>query len=79
MLLQFTCKIINNRCSLKEYDYFRKQKDTAFTGSMHAISMVVQHTADFYRAHPENNDKTIDQLESFFQKLLRVRITSYNF
>lgn len=44
---------------------------------MHAINMVVKTTADFYRAHPENNDKTIDQLESFFHKLLRVRITDF--
>lgn len=42
---------------------------------MHAINMVVQHTDDFYRTHPENNDKSIGELESFFQQLLRVRIT----
>lgn len=62
---------------MKEFDCFRKQKDSAFTESMHAINMVVKTTADFYRAHPENNDKTIDQLESFFHKLLRVRITDF--
>lgn len=57
---------------MKNYDCFRKQKDSAFTLSTTAINAVLQHTAEFYVTHPTSNENTIGHLEDFFYKLLRV-------
>lgn len=60
------------RNSLKTYDCFRKQKDAVFNTSLNSISKVLQHTNEFYAKYPTADESTMNELESFFYKLLRV-------
>lgn len=53
------------RRTLKEYDYFQKQKDAALLNSLSAIDLVLQHVHDF-------DDTTENGMEEFFGKVLRV-------
>lgn len=61
-----------HRTSLKEYDCFRKSKDSAFIGSLTSMRSVIQYTDEFYVNHATADESTMNQLEEFFYKLLRV-------
>lgn len=57
---------------MKAFDCFRKQKDSAFLGSLTSMLSVIQHTDEFYVNHTTADESTMKQLEDFFYKLLRV-------
>ncbi|XP_055317328.1 damage-control phosphatase ARMT1-like isoform X2 [Sitodiplosis mosellana] len=69
-------KSIFGKTTLKSYDYFQKQKDSAFDTSMNAISTVIEQTAEFYSKHATSDESSINELERFFYKLLRVNLWS---
>lgn len=58
-----------SRTTLKEYDYFRKQKDAAFDGTLSTMKLIVDQTTEFYRMH---RCASAEQLQDFFYKMLRV-------
>lgn len=57
---------------MKEYDCFRKQKDSAFIGSLSSMYSVIQYADEFYKKYEAADASTLEQLEEFFYKLLRV-------
>lgn len=60
--------------SLKEYDCFRKQKCSAFIASLPSMRSVIKYTDEFYINHATADESTIDQIEDFFYKLLRINL-----
>lgn len=55
---------------MKDFDYFRKQKQNALINSMDAIDLVVKHVTEFRQLHAAN--KSLDIVETFFYDTLRV-------
>lgn len=60
------------RTYMKDFDYFRKQKENALTSALDTIQFVTQHVSDFIEndANKTNNA----ELERFFLKMLKVNI-----
>lgn len=70
ILFEFVIPFTVRSSSLKTYDYFRKQKDSALSDANNAIAAVLKLTAPYYRIL---RVAATDQLEEFFYKVLRVR------
>lgn len=55
---------------MKDFDYFRKQKETALTSAFDTIQFVVKHVKKFF----DNDANQTDMVEQhdFFVKMLKV-------
>lgn len=60
------------RTYMKEFDYFRKQKESALTSTFETISFVTQHVSDFFDTKTTNNQLDNTELSTFFIKMLKV-------
>lgn len=60
---------------MRDFDYFRKQKETGLTSAYETIQFVTESFSEFIGN--DANQTNIDALRIFFLKMLKVHINTY--